>query len=320
MMWCEQGPCSWKLVLTWQRWLQKPRWQRNELLHLLSIPFQLRFQTSLNAHVLKYKGFRQLFKLESRFTGVFCVCWKTHLSFIAQVNTQIKWVLTLLWTLHSYTVKGLGATGCTRGSYQDTPRENCNVNANSRVNCSVFLPALFKQAANAVVSAFRRQMNPFDGPPLILLHHYSILCNKQENDKKAFRFLDKGRLPWAKVKNMFLWVICTMSSSWQSWPFLCFELFPFSTLLIYPFPNETGTFCNLPVQFGGQQERGVILHNPSRSTISKGQMQSNLSPALSQQHLWTANMLNMLSPVYFQLHFWEFPTFALFVCELNVVR
>lgn len=76
-------------------------------------------------------------------------------------------------------------------------------------------------------------MNPLDMPPLILVQHYSVLCNKKENGKKAFGFLDNGQLPYVKLKNMFLWAICTVSFSWQSWPFLCFEIFPFSTLLIY---------------------------------------------------------------------------------------
>ena len=136
--------------------------------------------------------------------------------------------------LHSCTVNGLGATSCTRGSYQDMPREDCNANENSRVDCSAFLPALLKWAANVVSTAFRRPMNPLDVAPLILVHHYSILCNKQKNDKKAFEFLDNGHLPCVKLKNMLLWVLCTVFSSWQSWPFLCFEIFPCSTLLIYP--------------------------------------------------------------------------------------
>lgn len=92
-------------------------------------------------------------------------------------------------------MKGLRATVCTRESYQDTPREDYNANANSRLNCSAFLPASFKWAAKAVSSAFRRQVNPLDGSPLILVHHYSILFNKQENGKTAFGFLDNGHLP-----------------------------------------------------------------------------------------------------------------------------
>lgn len=99
-----------------------------------------------------------------------------------------------------------------------------------RVRCS----ALLKWAANVVPSAFRRQVNPLDMPPLILVQRYRILCNKQENGKKAFGCLDNGHLPYVKLKNMFLWAISTVSFSWQSWPLLCFEIFPFSTLLIYP--------------------------------------------------------------------------------------
>lgn len=47
-------------------------------------------------------------------------------------------------------------------------------------------------------------MNPFDVPSLILGHHSSILCNKQESDKKAFGFLYNCHLPYAKLKNRLL--------------------------------------------------------------------------------------------------------------------
>lgn len=117
--------------------------------------------------------------------AVFCVCWKTELSWIAQLNTQqIKEVLTLLWTLN----------------FQDKPRENTKAIANLSIGCS-FLQVLLKKAANVVYSALRRKMNPFDVPSVILVHHSSILCNKQESDKKAFGFLDNCHLPYAKLKN-----------------------------------------------------------------------------------------------------------------------
>lgn len=81
------------------------------------------------------------------------------------------------------------------------------------------------------------------------------------------------------------------------------------------FLTDCGSLRNLPVQFGGQEERGVILHNASRSPVSKGQRESNLSPALSLQCLWS--QIYSVSPVYFQLPFWEFPTFTLLMCELG---
>lgn len=183
-------------------------------------------------------------------------------------------------------VKGLEATSCTPWSYQDMPREDCNANANPRVKCSAFLPALFKQAENTVSSAFRRQMNPTDRPQLILVHHYSILCNKQENNKNAFEFLDNGHLPLAKVKNILLcYIHCLLFFAIMItlWAFPIFHPPHLPLSQRNCFLTDCGSLRNLAVQSGDQEGRGVIVHNASRSPVSKGQRDSNLSPALS---LW----------------------------------
>lgn len=61
--------------------------------------------------------------------GVFCVCWKTELNCPAEY-TQIKGVLSLLWTINFCVVKRPGATSCSTGSSQDKPRENYKAIAN----------------------------------------------------------------------------------------------------------------------------------------------------------------------------------------------
>lgn len=110
---------------------------------------------------------------------MFSVCvlkGRGKLNFPAEY-TEINGVLALLWTLNVCLVKCPGATRCSTGTFQDKLRENYKATANLSIGYS-FLQVLLKKAANAVYSALRRKMNPFDVPSLILVHHSSILCNK----------------------------------------------------------------------------------------------------------------------------------------------
>lgn len=203
--------------------------------------------------------------------------------------TQIKGVLTLLCALNFCVVKCPGATRCSTGTFQDKPRENYKTIASLSIGCSFLKSCWKKQQMLCIMLSGGRWTH------LMCPHWFWCIipafCATNKNVIKRhldFLTIVTCHMPHLKTGFCGLYVLSHLGNHGH---FNVLILSHFPPGRFTSFPNvlcfswlAAFAICLRSVEVSRREHQSLAMSQGPFS-LSEGQMHSNVSTALSQQHL-----------------------------------